>query len=174
MAWVTGRSLLLAAGEAAGHEARARRDGHEHGFSGWLMLPPVCTPGRSPGRRWGEAWPWSAVDLFVVHEVGDVHVAPDVVQEVVAALAVGVAVASVDDDGQASFAILAAMAAGARGRAAPERVGGEVLRVLAACPMPAASITSWGLLVHPLERRLPAFQDCEVAAARAPGRFAVS
>jgi hypothetical protein len=89
------------AGEAAGHEAGAQGHGHGQRPEGGgddalgLGLGDVSGLGGGAGLALGEA-----VNLVVVHDEGEVNVAADGGEEVVAALAIGAAVAALHDHGE--------------------------------------------------------------------------
>ena len=93
--------MLLIAAEAAGHKggACAQCDGQrvEGGVEVAYFVDAVFGTGVC-GRRnlpFGQA-----VDAVVMDKVGDIHISADGVEKVVAALAIGVTVTGVDDDGQ--------------------------------------------------------------------------
>ena len=141
------------------------------GFNGSVSTPngwvPVTMPSVGGRRRLPLG---QAVDLVVVDEERDVHVAAHGVQEVVAALAVAVAVAG---DGQDAHVVVDQpdrLCYRQRAAVQPvEGVAAGVVREFAAWPMPETMVSSCGSRPSSTMASLKSLQDLQVAAPGAPG-----
>lgn len=160
-------------GKPLGHEGGAvqKRGGHGVERLVWITTRRRLGLHARSRRRRGLACR-QAVEVVVVDEVGQVNVAADGVDEVADALAVGVAVSRVSDDGQLVVSQLDADSHG-QSPAVNAVKGVEVVKIRTVGR--AADAKNHGHLVR-LEaelrqRRFGGRKDAEIAAARAPRRF---